>query len=81
MDDLDFPEYEDIPNYPSPVRVGDRVTVSGYSYTNPFGGTETCERRVQVRITKAWWDYEIGWRYWADLKKQRVYVGEQDLEK
>jgi hypothetical protein len=74
-------EYEETPDYPSPAGVGAKVRVKGYCYTNPFGGTEICDRSAVVRITKSWWDYECGWRYWADLKKQRVFVSEFDIVK
>jgi len=61
--------------------VGDVVKVSKFSYTNKGGrGTGLSEGMIidgkifderypqavaQVKIVKAWEDYETGWRYWA----------------
>lgn len=53
------------PDYPAPFAVGDEVDVSGtLATTNSAGGTEIIRHSgVRCRITKAWWDYETGWRY------------------
>jgi len=58
-------EDDDTPDYPSPVAVGDTVTVSGTLTTrNSVGGTETLEHAgTECTVTKAFWDYEAGWRY------------------
>lgn len=53
--------------------VGDVVNVKSFGFTNKQGGTglsdwQHDERFVEVarvEITKAWHDYECGWRYWA----------------
>lgn len=55
----------DHPSYPSPVNVGDRVVVSGtISIINTSGGTTVLDHDgVECQVTKAFWDYEAGWRY------------------
>lgn len=62
--------------------VGDTVTVKGYCYTNEQGGTSIAEEKTQCKITKAWDDYECGWRYWAtplNGKHKVIYVGQFDI--
>lgn len=57
---------EDTPSYPSPCNIGDEVTVSGtLCVTNSVGGTTILEHdgTVTVKVTKAFWDYETGWRF------------------
>lgn len=53
------------PEYPSPAEVGDTVTVTGTLTTvNSSGGTESLKHDgVECVVTKAFWDYEAGWRF------------------
>jgi len=53
------------PEYPSPYAVGETVSVAGTLVTNSsVGGTVLLEHDgVECTITKAFWDYEVGWRY------------------
>jgi len=68
--------------------LGDEVVALGYCYSNLNGGTEIVDNvRIRAKITKAWHDYETGWRYHAtpinrDIKAQgksmenRIFIGE-----
>jgi hypothetical protein len=53
------------PEYPSPAEVGKAVMVAGTLCTNnSSGGTEILKHNgTQCIVTKAFWDYETGWRY------------------
>lgn len=55
------------PSHPSPAAVGDVVAVDGLICArNDMGGTVIlAERRMDCRVAKAFWDYEVGWRYHA----------------
>ena len=69
--------------------VGDYVLVNGFTYTNMTGGTEVVMCDTECRITKAWEDYECGWRYHAipidnrtldGLSKENlVYISNSDI--
>lgn len=63
--DFNIEEDFEMPDYPSPVEVGDTVTVHGTLCTNnSVGGTEILEHDgIECRVTKAFWDYETGWRF------------------
>ncbi|MCS4089264.1 hypothetical protein [Rhizobium sp. BK176] len=51
--------------YPSPAALGESVLVTGTLCTNnTSGGTAILEHAgTQCVVTKAFWDYETGWRY------------------
>ncbi|MBY3433616.1 hypothetical protein HFN89_05585 [Rhizobium laguerreae] len=53
------------PEYPSPAEVGESVLVTGTLCTsNTSGGTEILKHNgTPCVVTKAFWDYETGWRY------------------
>lgn len=53
------------PEYPSPIKDGDVVTVHGtLCNTNSSGGTTILKHDgVECRVTKSFWDYETGWGY------------------
>lgn len=53
------------PEYPSPAELGESVLVTGTLCTNnTSGGTEILKHNgTQCVVTKAFWDYETGWRY------------------
>ena len=67
--------------------VDDRVKIKGYCYSNKHGGTEIVEDEIiECTITKAWHDYECGWRYWATpsdpylLSRKDAHVsGKEDI--
>lgn len=47
--------------------VNDIVVVKQFNFTNIHGGTGISEgQKMKCKITKAWYDYECGWRYWAE---------------
>ena len=48
------------------AEVGDEVIVKSFSYINKSGGTGMSNQQMKCRITKAMYDYECGWRYWAE---------------
>lgn len=58
-------EDDDTPEYPNPAEVGASVLVTGTLCTNnSVGGTEVLKHSgTQCTVTKAFWDYETGWRY------------------
>lgn len=53
------------PAYSSPLKVGDRAMVTGLlCLTNSLGGTAMVENaNMPCTVTKAFWDYETGWRF------------------
>jgi len=62
--------------------VGDTVLVNKYCYTNEYGGTNIAEEQIVCEITKAWHDYECGWRYHAipvNGRFDKIYVSEFDV--
>lgn len=63
------------------AEVQDVVTVKMFCYTNKFGGTGIAEEKnekelfknpIKCKITKAWDDYECGWRYHAEPLKDQT---------
>jgi hypothetical protein len=57
------------PAYPSPVAVGETVRVNGtLSTSGSNGGTVILvHATTECVVTKAFWDYETGWRYWGHV--------------
>lgn len=55
------------PAYKCPVSVGDRVQVSGkVCLTSSAGGTKVIDNaNIECAVTKAFWDWETGWRFWG----------------
>ena len=55
----------DTPSYQNPVEVGQEIVVTGtLAVTNSAGGTTIVKHDgILCRVTKAFWDYECGWRY------------------
>lgn len=51
--------------------IGDTITLKKFAFTNKSGGTGMSDREfgekfsgdAVVYVTKAWHDYETGWRY------------------
>jgi hypothetical protein len=43
------------------------VRVNKISFQNDVGGTSSLAGNFQVKITKRWNDYEVGWRYVGEL--------------
>jgi hypothetical protein len=76
MDIIIVDDDHEEPEYPSPVAVGDTVTIGRVSATNDVGGTLLLDdmKDVEAVVTKAFWDYECGWRYHGKL------VNEADVE-
>jgi hypothetical protein len=75
--------FEDYPDYDNPVPVGKVVNLTEHCYDNKFGGTEL-GGAIRAKITKAWWDYECGWRYWgcptARKSLKRIYFSQFDVK-
>lgn len=64
------------PSHPAPFDVGDLVAAHGLlAFRNSAGGTGTLQLgrddAMLCRVTKAFWDYECGWRYHATLVAER----------
>lgn len=60
----------DTPSHPCPLKVGDVVEIPGMICGNyDVGGTVIFEHEEawQAEVTKAWWDYETGWRFHGRL--------------
>lgn len=62
---------------------GDTVTFYSLAWTNARGGTSMSQRSrnrkggglsARATITKAWHDYETGWRYFASLTEDTAVV-------
>lgn len=57
--------------------VGDTVRFNGLTWINAKGGTNSDHRgklSFRATITKAWEDYETGWRFWAVLEEDVTAV-------
>lgn len=85
-------------------KVDDIVEVKRFSFYNKAGGTGLSDwqydikytgKEAKVKITKVWWDYECGYRAWAEAiseelkeymelvandKDKRIFVGEFDVK-
>jgi len=65
--------------------VGDVVEAREYAYSNKSGGTEIVNEKITCRISKAWHDYECGWRYHAipmdklDIPENKIYISQWDI--
>lgn len=55
--------------YPCPIAVNDEIMLTGMIVaTNEVGGSVVIDdQTVRVRCTKAFWDYETGWRFHGEL--------------
>ena len=64
-------------------KVGDVVVFKSVSWSNEHGGTEMDNRGTlsfRATITKRWFDYETGMRYWADLEEDVEVISCFDQE-
>ena len=72
----------DSPEYANPYPVGSVVKVKSYCFNNKAGGTEMVNESALCKITKAWWDYECGWRYHAKKAfggPEKIFVSQFDV--
>lgn len=66
--DITFTDDPHTPAYESPLGVGSTASVTGLIAANNAAGgtvivTDGIPSGVALRVTKAFWDYETGWRY------------------
>lgn len=55
-------ECEDVPNYPSPFKLGQKLNLKSHWFNQKGGGTVE-GGAIAITVSKFFWDYECGWRF------------------